>query len=381
MLIEDLGYRPPSLSELGGILGRKAWGKLAPTENTKTDFELPLAILSSEPLICYSGIVPNAPLGAAGLVDDGMRQKPAWFLLSPTWTLEDRELLQHIRGRAVLHRRRNPQHKLIFMCNSEEEAALLHEFGEAAFYHNKTTNTSEALFRPLANVEREFDAIYNAQLAPWKRHELTLEIERCGFLFYRGISSDNASEAALIARHAAEAPGHVFINEIGDDGLPMRLPPERVNHHLNRSAVGLCLSAKEGAMFACAEYLLAGLPVITTPNQGGRDFYLDDDYCITVPADPRAIAEGVAALKARQIPPEHIRERTLGRMQRHRERFRELIDGILAECGAPQRTDSSWPADIAVVLKWVLASEARKRILAGTQDRAGQILLGARADA
>ncbi|PLX44683.1 MAG: hypothetical protein C0605_02010 [Hyphomicrobiales bacterium] len=268
-------------------------------------------------------------------------------------------------------------HRLIFLCNSREEVALVHGIGEAAIFHNKTTNVTENLFTPLAHVEREFDAIYNAHLGPWKRHELTLDIDHCGFMFYRAGSSTTESEAALIARHAKLAPGHVFINEIGEDGRPVRLPPEQVNYHLNQAAIGLCLSELEGAMFACAEYLLAGLPVITTPNQGGRDFYLHDEFCITVPADRRAIAESVAALKARKIPRDYVREQTLKRIQPHRRRFVELIDSILAETNAPKRSIGIWPSSPPpVIMRWFRSPQAYNQIRNPAPDAFGQALMG-----
>ncbi|WP_164127899.1 glycosyltransferase, partial [Stenotrophomonas maltophilia] len=64
------------------------------------------------------------------------------------------------------------------------------------------------------------------------------------------------------------------------DGLTARLTPEAVNRVYNQAAVGLCLSAVEGAMCASMEYLMAGLPVVSTPSVGGRDVYFDPDYCI-----------------------------------------------------------------------------------------------------
>jgi len=64
-------------------------------------------------------------------------------------------------------------------------------------------------------------------------------------------------------------------------------------------------------MFASTEYLLAGLPIVTTASAGGRDVYHDAEYCWTVPADPAAVADAVDHLKARNIPRRYIRERTL----------------------------------------------------------------------
>ena len=48
-------------------------------------------------------------------------------------------------------------------------------------------------------------------------------------------------------------------------------------HWLNRSRTGLCLSEREGAMFASIEYLLCGLPIVTTPSIGGRHVFFEAD--------------------------------------------------------------------------------------------------------
>lgn len=308
----------------------------------------------------------GTPLGLASHLPRLPRDHKAWFLISPTWSIEDRSHAKHIRTYAIFHRLRNPSHSLLFMCNTRAEADLLRDAGEAAFLHNKTCASSEHAFRPLDGAPVEFDAIYNAQLAPWKRHELTLGVERCAFLFYRD-KATTESEKALIDRHARLAPGHVFLNSFDGDGRPIRQDPVAVNRHLNRAAVGLCLSEVEGPMFACTEYLLAGLPVVTTPNRGGRDGYLDADYCLTVPPDPRSVAEAVSALKARRVPRAHIRARTLARLTKDRERFTDLVNAILAEGGSPRRIGGPWPFRHPV-MEWLPAAVAVERALAGRVD-------------
>ena len=121
-------------------------------------------------------------------------------------------------------------------------------------------------------------------------------------------------------------------------------------------------------MFACAEYLLAGLPVVTTPNKGGRDFYVDDDFCVTVPADPRDIAAAVAALKARAIPRQAVRERTMRRIEAERARFVDLVNAILGEEGIDRYFEGFWPLKRPVIMEWLSPGEARRRATRGVID-------------
>ncbi|HEY7602217.1 MAG TPA: hypothetical protein VIB60_06895, partial [Methylomirabilota bacterium] len=295
--------------------------------------------------------------------------RPAWFLISPTWSIEDASIAEDMRDRAVLHRLQSPHHRLIFVANTPGEADLMRHQGEATFFYNKTANTSERIFRPLDDVRLEFDAIYNAQLVPWKRHELSLGIDTCAFLFYRDYTLPDAAavEAAIIARHAT-APGHAFINPYGKDGQPVRLPLSEINRHLNRAGIGLCLSEREGPMFASTEYLLAGLPIVTTPSAGGRHVYYDEEYCWTVSADPRSVADAVQALKAKQIPRAHVRDRTLRRLDSDRERFLALLNVILEEAGSRRRLTKPWPFQKDVTMDWMLPREAVDRAVHGVVD-------------
>jgi hypothetical protein len=360
MLMRDLGFRAPSPAEEAQILAEEATRRLRATESVLTGRLLvPAAVLSAKPLISYSGPAPGAPLGLASVAGERLRNRPVWFLISPTWSLEEEDAAQGIRKAAVLHRARNPYHRLIFVCNTPEEVALLQRLGEAAYFYNKTANSSERIFRPLEGTSREFDAIYNAQLVSWKRHELSLGIESCAFLFYRDSFKAGAAEfeATIMARHAA-APGHLFINPPTRNGIPIRLPLSEVNRQLNRANVGLCLSEREGAMFASTEYLLSGLPIVSTPSKGGRHVYYDDEYCWTVPPNPWLIAEAVKALNAKKIPRSYIRRRTLARLEQDRARFLQLVNAILEESGSDDRLAMPWPFQKSVTMEWQSAGIA-----------------------
>ncbi len=116
---------------------------------------------------------------------------------------------------------------------------------------------------------------------------------------------------------------HWFLNPFSDPGA--LLQPEEVNQAINRAHVGLCLSPVEGAMFASTEYLLAGLPVVTTESKGGREILFDDLYCSTVADDPSAVADAVCQWKMRAVSPELIRAKTMDKLKTHRARLDNLV--------------------------------------------------------
>jgi glycosyltransferase involved in cell wall biosynthesis len=77
-----------------------------------------------------------------------------------------------------------------------------------------------------------------------------------------------------------------FINE-------KRLTPEEVNDIYNKSYCGGIFSEKEGACYSSSEYLLSGLPVISTLSKGGRDTWYTKDNSIIVSDDEDSIVNAV----------------------------------------------------------------------------------------
>jgi hypothetical protein len=86
-------------------------------------------------------------------------------------------------------------------------------------------------------------------------------------------------------------------------------------------------------MFVSAEYLLCGLPVVSTPNLGGRDQLFPPDFALTVEPSPRAIADGVEQQIDQGHDPRAIREATLALMRPHRDALVDLLQSIYdVEC-------------------------------------------------
>lgn len=261
------------------------------------------AILCADPLVVYACL--DGSLSVARYHGENFPGRPATFIFYPSWSIETRSAARKIRRHAVRHRREFPRHDLIFFCNTEKEAVLLGRTGERAFRSNQNIMLSEDVYRPLPGTEVRFNAVYNARPEAWKRHELAFAIPTVAYVTYwYPVFSSPEDARARIGLLSGRA-GHTVINPI-EDGLPVMLGPEAVNQVYSRAAVGLCLSAAEGAMYAAVEYLLAGLPVVSTPSVGGRDVFFDPDYCLIVPPDPARIAEAVAELGARRVTREHI---------------------------------------------------------------------------
>ncbi len=95
-------------------------------------------------------------------------------------------------------------------------------------------------------------------------------------------------------------------------------------------------------MYASTEYLLCGLPLISTRSKGGRDIFFDKKYVKIVDDNKVAVKEGVEELIKRDIDSNYIRIKTLEKMNLHRERFITLIQEIYDKEGANKKFRDEW---------------------------------------
>jgi hypothetical protein len=95
-------------------------------------------------------------------------------------------------------------------------------------------------------------------------------------------------------------------------------------------------------MFASMEYLLCGLPIISIRSLGGRDVFFDEEYVQIVDATPDAVNNGVLEISRRQIPPQHVRQKTLAKIAEHRARLIDLVAEISAAEGVKIHRDEAY---------------------------------------
>jgi hypothetical protein len=265
-----------------------------------------------------------APLGAANYVGAALANQPAVFLIWLTWSQRERRRQLWLTTAIAVYRRRRPRHRIVVLCSEPEEQAALAADGIQAVFCNHNAFAEERIFRPLPQAGAKLDAIYNAGLFAWKRRELARLVPSCAHIFYQSPGSTHAKAIAYLDQLRALMPHHQFVNTVAD-GRVNRLDRAEVNVVLSQCRSGLCLSAVEGAMFASIEYLLAGLPVVSTPAVGGRHIFADHEFWLTVPATAEAVRDGVAEIVARNVPRERVRTRTLERIYEHRARLRAAV--------------------------------------------------------
>lgn len=222
-----------------------------------------------------------------------------------------------------------PKHRITFLCNEEYCVELLNNLGIEALFVNQNAFVNENVFRPKA-IAKTHDAIYSASLAPYKRHHLAKDIQSLIVLSY-SYSGTSPTEYQVRTRkdlaHAWWAK-----DSLSDD---QKISTEGMVDLYNQARVGLCLSAVEGAMFASMEYLLCGMPIVTTKSRGGRAAFWNENFVITAADEPKSISKSVQELVERNILPDTIREQTLLKVEAHRNRLRTYICELGASIELP----------------------------------------------
>lgn len=249
------------------------------------------------------------------------------FMFALGYQCETAERLAEIQGQMDDIAAIVKKHELYFLCNSKKETEVLGGAGFNAFVSNHNTYLDEGRY-PLIKCEKHFDAIYLARFTPCKRHVLAKDIPRLKLIgSYLPSEKDHFDMSQAALTHASWTE---------------KVAAREVPAYLADAHVGLCLSDIEGAMYASCEYLLCGLPVVSTPNLGGRDEFFDPRWVAEVEPDAAAIAAAVEELKSRNIPPEEIRQGTIAKLHEARMRLIGVVQGIYNERGVDVDFSREW---------------------------------------
>jgi glycosyltransferase involved in cell wall biosynthesis len=222
----------------------------------------------------------------------------------------------------LLRKHEYPIDRIYFLCNSQKQYDGYIANKLQAVLINQNCFISTTVFAPIPEVQKIYDAVYVARPAKFKRHELAVEVGNLALI--SGHRFNNVENIDL-----AQIP-HTYLSE-------KRLTHEEVNAKTQQAYCGLILSENEGACYASSEYLLAGLPVVSTPSEGGRDFWYNKDNSIICDPTPKGVAEAVkqavAKVKSGEFDAQKIRQSYLALTDLQRDCYRTFIQKILAERG------------------------------------------------
>ena len=229
------------------------------------------------------------------------------------WYFSFSSVIPHAKHRAMLQKKNI---ELIILNNSKREHLFAILFGFKSVFLNQNMHVCEHQFK-IENYPKKYDAVYIAAAKKYKRLHLAQKIESLYIITYfwplvideNGNWDLHAFEPRI--KHAA------FNNK--------RIDKPQIRRILSQSKCGLALSKKEGAMLASMEYLLSGIPIVTTKSLGGRDHFFDNRYVKTVKSNATAVKNGVEEIISLNLNPDLIRNETLAKIETERRKFYSFV--------------------------------------------------------
>ncbi|CAN0034149.1 unnamed protein product, partial [Chrysoparadoxa australica] len=175
----------------------------------------------------------------------------------------------------------------------------------------------------IENSEKLYDAIYIGRRTTFKRHMLARKVEKLAII----AGNNHGNNVAPVPERLA------FLNN-------RVLNEQEVMAEINKSNCGLILSASEGACFASSEYLLCGIPVVSTHSTGGRDVWYNNENSIVCEPDEDAIAEAVNFFSHNQTDPHLIRDQHIAQSLVFRKNFIDMLQSVFDDYGVDRSASS-----------------------------------------
>lgn len=232
------------------------------------------------------------------------------------------------------------QHYFHILANSEEEADAWRQSGftDVITWNNACRVGSEMLSTDVPDMrpdERRFRAVCNSRLTKFKRHHLLTGIPGMAFVATRdkfGLRAGckcRCDEICPACMHSA-VPG--ALDSVPRERVFVDVSEPDVINILDNSEVGVIASHTEGACYASIEYLCRGLPVISTPSRGGRDFFYKEwNSIICEPSEQAindAIERAIRKVRSGEFNREVIRRDAVGAVNRLIDVFIDVVQRI-----------------------------------------------------
>ncbi|MCL2933807.1 MAG: hypothetical protein MGG11_16625 [Trichodesmium sp. MAG_R03] len=118
-----------------------------------------------------------------------------------------------------------------------------------------------------------------------------------------------------------DTPPYKYLNE-------QQLSPTEMWEKINQSHCGLVLSAEEGACQTSSEYLLYGIPVVSTSSLGGGDMWHNENNSIICEATVDAVASPVEKFIKNPPDAQRIHQKHIEKAKEYREKFIQVLADV-----------------------------------------------------
>jgi len=201
---------------------------------------------------------------------------------------------------------------IVILTNTEEETIFFKERTTVdVIFCNSNAFINENSFNFNENIEKKYNLVINSTFNKYKNVKLAKNIENVVHIGYKNANGNMVDEYI---------PDFGIIANKFIDNKYIQLTANEISTIINSSYIGGIFSIEEGACYASTEYLLCGLPVLSTFSKGGRDIWYNDDNSIV--CEPENIYKCYHIIKNNIdkgiYNPNKIRENCLKIMEEHR---------------------------------------------------------------
>lgn len=298
-------------------------------------------------------------LGHVETMSELLAPRPCHFLVGFWWDMEREGRVDQFQRNWRKIKKRHPNNTIQVLCNARAEQELFEQRTSLpAHLVNHNCFLDERKYQ-IVEIEKSYDAIYIARLGKYKRFELASKVQNLAIItapYGSNFKGEYSQKMCQLLDHAE------WLN-FDEDGNYCRLSLSEVCTQVGRAKTGLMLSGMEGACYASCEYLLCGVPIVSTWSKGGRGEMFTEETAKIVDPDREAVAEGVNYWKKNEYDPNVIRETTLNVIQQHRERFFEVINDIRLDNGVQKDIKDEWSELFVNKMSFFSGPEEFQRLL------------------
>ena len=187
-----------------------------------------------------------------------------YILISFPWYLNKADFQSTIN--LIKDKRKDKKNEFIMLCPDLDSILFSIEFDLKYLFINNNAWLDYEIFT-YKKSNKIYNMIMNCRSQPSKRPYLAKNVDNLAFIKSKNLVFGDSYDFNELK--------YSFTNN-------KSLSAEEICTLCNQSHCGGIFSAIEGCCYASVEYLLCGLPVISTPSQGGRDIWYNTDNSIIV---------------------------------------------------------------------------------------------------
>lgn len=211
----------------------------------------------------------------------------------------------------------------LILCNTPEEKNLCDKQKIYSSFINKNCFIDESIFHIKENINKEYDGIYATSIKERKRLYLLKDIPKIAIL-----KNFNQEEHKHLNVENLNIINNSIINK------------EEICEYYNKALFGCIFSIQDCSSSVSCEYMLCGLPVLTTRSSGGRNIWYNKYNHILIEPNQNSLKEAINLCKERIqkgiFNSELIRRNQIKLMLNFRLKFNKLISQLtnleLEEC-------------------------------------------------